>query len=85
MADMKTGTAFYEMTVSQLATEDNLVYTAYGIAAFTITESDATKLDEISDVSTNFQLVRRMVEDFNQFDLHLEHFRDAVYDIICGE
>lgn len=82
---MKTGTAFYEVTVSQLSTEDNLTYTAYGIAAFTVTKGDAIKLDEIIDVSTDFNLVKRMVEDFNQFDLHLEHFRDAVYDIISSE
>lgn len=85
MTDMKRGTAFYELTESNLSTEDNLAYTAYGIAAFTITTSDATKLDEIIDVSTNFHLVNRMVENFNQFDLRPEHFRDAVYDFLCSD
>lgn len=85
MTDIKRGTAFYELTVSELSTEDDLVYTAYGIAAFTVAKSDVTKLDEILDVSTNFHLVSRMVENFNQFDLHLEHFRDAVYDFLCSD
>ncbi len=84
MNDIKRGTTFYELTMSELSTEDNLVYTAYGIAAFTVTKSDTTKSDEIIDVSTNFNLVNQMVKDFNQFDLHLEHFRDAVYDFICS-
>lgn len=85
MIQPKTGTAYYVLTTSNLLTEDNLAYTAYGIAAFSIAKDDANKVDEIIDVSTDFRLVERMVKDFNQFDLHLEHLRDAVYDFICNE
>ena len=85
MKKLQTGTVYYVVTSTEVSNEDNLSYTAYGIAAFCITKEDAVKLDQITDVSTNFHLVHNMAEDFNRYDLHLEHFRDVVYDIICSQ
>lgn len=76
---------FYEMTRHSFITEDDVSYTAYGIRAFAIENGNKVKLDEVLDVSTDLEFVSGLVEKFNRFDLHREHFRDVVYDSVCAE
>ncbi len=57
----------------------------YGISAFIIKDDAKVKADEVLDVSTNLNFVKQLVEKFNQFDLHIEHFRDVLYDSVYAE
>ena len=60
-------------------------YTCYGIVALIILNNTKTKIDEILDISTDFKFVKKLVDDFNNYDLHIEHFYDVVYDSLCAE
>ncbi len=57
----------------------------YGIKAFTLEANTKITLDEVLDVSSNLNFVKHLVEKFNHFDLHIEHFRDVLYDCIYAE
>ena len=57
----------------------------YGIKAFTLEANTKITLDEVLDVSSNLNFVKQLVEKFNRFDLHIEHFRDVLYDCIYAE
>lgn len=85
MIQLKTGAVYYTLTSTERSTDDQISYTAYGIAVLAVSENTADKVDEIVDVSTDARLVEEMVCKFNRFELHPVHFRDAVYDFICRE
>lgn len=84
MIQLKTGSVYYALTITELTTEDHIPYTAYGITVWSVHGNITGKLDEIVDVSTDARLVKDMVTKFNRFELHPVHFRDAVYDFICN-
>ena len=74
----------FEVTES-VSENDNSHCIVYGIQAVTFHAGNKIKLDEVPNVSVNLNFVEQLVEKFNQFDLHIEHFRDALYDCICEE
>ena len=69
-------------TKSELNPENPITY---GIVAFTVKNDVKIKTDEVLDVSPNLNFVKQLVEKFNQFDLHIEHFRDVLYDCVYAE
>ncbi len=69
-------------TKSELTTETPITY---GIVAFIVKDNTKIKADEVLDVSPNLNFVKQLVEKFNQFDLHIEHFRDVLYDCVYAE
>ena len=71
----------YKMTKSVITNEDNIRYVTYGITASSVT--DGVELDKIVDISTNLSFVEDLVKKFNDLNLSIIHFRDAVYDAIC--
>ncbi len=74
----------FEITEST-SEHENSPCTVYGIQAVTFHAGNRIKLDEVPNVSVNLNFVEKLVEKFNQFDLHIEHFRDVLYDCICEE
>ncbi len=74
----------YEITEEEKIYDDKK-YTCYGIVALIILNNTKTKIDEILDISTDFKFVKKLVDDFNNCDLHIEHFYDVVYDSLCAE
>ena len=71
----------YKMTKSVITNEDNIRYVTYGITASSV--NDGVELDKIVDISTDLSFVENLVKKFNDLDLSIVHFRDAVYDAIC--
>lgn len=74
----------FEVTKSVLE-NNNEGCTVYGIKAFALDANNKITLDEVLDVSSDLEFVKQLVEKFNHFDLHIEHFRDTLYDCICAE
>lgn len=71
----------YEMTKSNVTNEDGVEYTAYGIKA----TCNNSVIDEISDVSTKSDFVSKLTQKMNNLDVHIEHFRDVIYDSVYAE
>lgn len=72
----------YKLTKDTFTNEDGITYTAYGISV--LLKNDTTEIDKIADISTNLSFVEDLVEKFNTLGLRIVHFRDVVYDEICG-
>ena len=72
----------YKLTKDTFTNEDGITYTVYGISV--LLKNDTTEIDKIADISTNLSFVEDLVEKFNTLGLHIVHFRDVVYDEICG-
>lgn len=74
--------ASYKLTKTVLTNEDNIRYVTYGMEASSI-QNGQIVLDEIVDISTNRSFVIDLVKQFNDLNLSMLHFRDAVYDAVC--
>ena len=46
-------------------------------------DDDGVEIDKIVDISTDLSFVENLVNKFNDLNLSIIHFRDAVYDAIC--
>lgn len=73
---------YYETSKGDFTTEDNERYTAYGIRAYKINGKSKVKLDEINDISVDYEFVNNLANTFNEEKLQIEHFRDVIYDSI---
>lgn len=60
-------------------------YDVYGIVAYVVESDNKIKLDEVSDISSDINFVQELINKFNTFDLHIEHFHDVVYDFVYKE
>lgn len=78
----KDDKTYYETTKDFLETDDHIFHTTYGIRAYKMHHETKTVIDEISDVSEEYEFVNNLTEQFNELDLHIEHFRDVVYDSV---
>lgn len=70
---------FYEIYLSKCIDEYIGCYSAYGIRAF---KNDAIIFD-IKDISTDFNLVSKIVSDLNDGDVSLEQAKDIICDMIA--
>ena len=73
----------YLMTKTKMANEDGVNYTAYGIKA--VNKNTGGLIEEIVDISDECNFVEKLVKMFNENDLHIEHFKDVVYDFVVDK
>ena len=59
---------------------DNINYTTYGVEVLDNKDGDLILLDEITDVSSDKDLVQQLVDDCNKYDLDPVHLRDVIAD-----
>lgn len=73
---------YYETTKGDFTTGDNERYIAYGIRAYKMNGNAKVKLDEFDDISVDYEFVNNLADTFNKEDLHIEHFRDVIFDAV---
>lgn len=73
---------YYETTEGSFTNEENECYIVYGIRAYKFHDEEKVELDEIDDISDDYDFVKRLTATFNREDLRIEHFRDVVYDAL---
>lgn len=73
---------YYETTEGLFTNDEAENYTAYGILAYKFIGKSKVKLDEVDDISDDYEFVNNLTDKFNTSDLHIEHFRDVIYDAV---
>ena len=76
----KPASITYDIVASEFTNENAIRYTRYGIRAMT----SGIVLDEIADLSTDYEGIKRLVNRCNRYSLAIEHFRDVIEDFVLS-